>query len=253
MGQLKSGIEGLRKVLQQTELEVEKVEELSTKHTDRIEGLGTKASEGYDVLYLYLVEKFKKSNTTPAAEATKTLKSIMDPGIQQSVQGIQQWKGDLKQAIGVMNNAMTVAKGGLLKTLQTAESQGMQLGQLAMKKQSKLLKSPKYKDKIKSYLVSLNEIIKTIKQQRELVSKSLSLTDNWVESSYPISPDMTVAQIEKLASASAIHQLKEFEQNKTQLKQQVRKWRESTKGMPGQLAVMKKWVDEADGMELESK
>jgi hypothetical protein len=41
--------------------------------------------------------------------------------------------------------------------------------------------------------------------------------------------------------------------NKTQLKQQVRKWGESTKGMPGQLAVMKRWMDEADGMELESK
>jgi hypothetical protein len=35
--------------------------------------------QGYDVLYLYLMEKFKKANTTPDAEGVKTLKSIMDP------------------------------------------------------------------------------------------------------------------------------------------------------------------------------
>lgn len=253
MGQLKSGIESLRKVLLLTEPEVEKVQELLEKHTNRISDLGDKANKGYDVLYLYLLQKFEKTKTTPTAQAKTKLSAIMDPGLQQCVDGMNQWKGDLKEAIKKMNVSMEGAKGGLLKTLQAVESEAMKLGSLAQQKQKKLFKNAEYKEKIKNYLISLNEIVREVRKQKQAVEGATSsMTNDWVDKAFPISTEITVEQAQKLASVDLEYQLKSFEESKMQITENVRKWRQSTKGVSGQLGVMKRWMDEADKMEKEA-
>jgi hypothetical protein len=254
MGQLRAGILGLQKVLLETEPKIKQVEETLSTHSGRISQLCITADEGYNDLYLYLVEKFKKAGSTPDAQGTKTLKEIMDPSIGNFVKGIIQWKGDLKQAIAGMNTAMGTSKAELLNTIISAGTQSMQLKALAEKKKDKLFKSAKYKDKLKGYLAALDTVLKVLKTYEGNVKGATSrFTDGWVEKNFAVSPDLTVAQVKDRTSMNLNSTMKVYEDNKAQIDTYVRKWRDEYKSIPGQLATMKKWVDEADAMELEAK
>ena len=253
MGQLRSGILNLQKVLLETEPKIKVVEDTLSSYGDRVSDLGRKCDQGYDVMYLYLIEKFKKTGTTPAAQGKKKLQEIMDPNIAGNIKGIQQWTADLKGQIAKLNAAQKESTEKLLATLKSAETQAVQLKALADKKKDKLFKSSKYKDKIKGYLAALDAVNGLLKKQAEGVkaSQSLSFNDSWVDKNFKISPDMTVDNIKDRASMDLNTSLTLYEQNKTQINSQVRKWRDEYKSVPGQLAVMKKWIDDADGMEAE--
>jgi len=254
MGQLKSGIADLQKVLIDMEPKLKAAEDIVDKGGDRITELGKTADQGYDVLYLYLIEKFKKSGSTPEAHAKETLKAIADPNIVQNIKGIVQWKNDLKGEIAKMNNAVKSTKDDLLNKLTTAETQAQTLKKLAEKKKDKWFKSAKYKDKIKNYLASLDLILKILKSQIEDVKASggTIFTDGWVEKNFPASADMTVEQVKNRMSMDLNSCLSNYIKNKGEIDQHVRKWRDEYKSIPGQLAIMKKWVDEADAMEKEA-
>ena len=106
MGQLKTGITNLYKVLNETGPKLKLLEQAFSVSSDKVQDLGQKCDQGYDVLYLYLVEKFKKAGTTPDAQKAKKLKDIMDTNIAANIKGINQWKEDLKAKINTLNAAL---------------------------------------------------------------------------------------------------------------------------------------------------
>ncbi|HUB80074.1 MAG TPA: hypothetical protein VMB03_14815 [Bryobacteraceae bacterium] len=254
MGQLKSGIAELQKLLTDMEPRLKVVGEIVDKGGDRVQELGKTVDQGYDVLYLYLTEKYKKSGSTPDAHAGDTLKAIADPNIIQNVKGIATWKNDLKAEIAKMNNELKKAKDDLLNKLTSAETQALTLKKLAEKKKDKWFKSAKYKEKIKTYLASLDIILKSLKTAMDDVKGTTSMfTDAWVEKNFPANADMTVAQVKDRSSMDLNTALTVYAKNKAEIDQHVRKWRDEYKSIPGQLATMKKWVDEADAMEKEAE
>jgi hypothetical protein len=254
VGQLRSGIADLQKLLVEMEPKLKAAEDIVDKQGDRIQELGKTVDQGYDALYLYLMEKFKKSGSTPEAHANDTLKAIADPNIIQNIKGIGTWKVTLKGEIAKMNGAVKTAKDDLLNKLTSAETQALTLKKLAEKKKDKLFKSAKYKDKIKNYLASLDAILKILKSQIDEVkgTGSSMFTDAWVDKEFPAHADMTVAQVKDRSSMDLNIVLTNYNKNKAEIDQRVRKWRDEYKSIPGQLAVMKKWVDDADAMEKEA-
>jgi len=252
MGQLKTGITNLYKVLNETGPKLESLKDAFTKSSDQVQELGKKCDQGYDVLYLYLTSKFKKAGTTPDAQNAKKLNEIMDNNIAATIKGINQWKQDLKAKINDLNAALKASQDPVVASLKEATAQVAQLTALAEKKKAKWLKSAKYKDKIKIYLSVLDGINSLIKKQTEIATRSpRSFKNDWVDKTFEISDNMTVADVKGRASMDLDSSLKTYNDNKVEADSYVRKLRDEYKGIPGQLATMKKWVDEADAMEAE--
>ena len=251
MGRLKTGIQQLNKQLDGFGGKIQTFKDVRTNYADRVTELGKKCDEGYDVMYLYLIEKFKKNNTTVDKESGKTLKEIFDSEIKTYVTGIVQWAGDLKKLIARLNQEQGKTVDAFLNDLKAAETQATDLKKIAEKKKAKWLKSKTYKSKQKAYIGSLDEIIKTVgtlKSSADKVKK-IRFDNAWVDKNFKVTVDMTVKDIKDRASMSLMNSLKTYEKDKKTIDSHIRTFRDSYKSIPGQLALMKKWVNEADEME----
>lgn len=253
MGQLRSGILNLQKTLVEMEPKIAKVSATGLGWETRICELGEKAAQGYDLIQLYLMEKFKKSNTTIDAQGAKKLKEVMDPHLLDLIKGMLQWQNDLKAMIGKQNAELKAAEDALLQSVNQVATEATQLKALAEKKKDKLFKSAKYKEKIKGYLAALESVQGLVPKFRSEIAEAAAAqkTTAWVDRCFGITPDMTCAQLKGKGSATLNDNLKNYNENKAQIDNYVRKFRDTYKTIPGQMAVMKKWVDDADGMEAE--
>lgn len=126
---------------------------------------------------------------------------------------------------------------------------------IAEKKKAKWLKRAKYKAKISGYLAVLAAIDAILKKQAETIKglEGISQNDAWVERCYKFSQDMTLKQVRGLASSALETNLKDFYATKQAVGNRAKQFRDEYKSLGGQFAVMKKWVEEADGMEAESE
>jgi hypothetical protein len=252
MGQLKPGITAMYKVLNEADPKLKLMREVSKTYADKVQELGSKLDQGYDVLHLYLIEKFKKAKTTVDAQKAKKLKDIMDSNIAGNIKGINQWKGDMEAKIKDLNHALKATTDPVVATLEQATTQIAQLKALAAKKSTKLFKSAKYKGKIKIYLSVLDGLHDAVEKQKKVAARRpAELKSDWVDKKYKISDAMTVGEVKMRAGAELDKLLKTYNENKDEVDGYVRKLRDEYKPIPGQLAVMKKWMEEADEMEAE--
>jgi hypothetical protein len=249
MGETRNALVELQKFALEIDQKINQLGQSLKKQGDQTTEYSEKISAGFEMLYLHLFEKFKKTGTTPEAQAGKKLKEVMDPGVLENVKGIQQWIGDLKGAILKLKAVRKIEAEQLLWTVTTAQTKGTQLKSVVEKKQAKWFKNSDYKEKLKKYTTALQEIDKWLKEYRESLNKLAEYDDSWVDKVYSISPDTTVGEIKIKAGAKVTNQLEKYtKQNEND--NQVRRWRDSYKGVGGQLALMKKWSEEADKMDL---
>jgi hypothetical protein len=254
MGQLKTGIATLQKALAENESNVAKIDQVMAPHRSKTLQLVNTTAEGANSVLLYLVEKFKTSGGVNA-HASQKLSELGDAQVVTLVKGIVGWKQAIKAAIQKRNQDVQAVSAGALATLTNAEKLAGQLKALAQKKKDKWFKSPKYKDKIKGYLAAIDSAEATVKKQKAAISKlnSSKFTDAWVDKSFPASMDMTVAQMAAEATAAVDAQIAVYLQDQATADAEVKTFRDENKSVAGQLAVFKKWIDDADAMEADAK
>jgi len=202
VGQLKTGILNLHKVMMETAPKIQNIQETLDSHSDPVMDLSGECRQGYKLLYLYLDEKLKKIGSNPDALPNRRLKDIMDANIAQSIKGIQQWIHDIKAEIASLNAAQQNSYVSLVTTVDSADALANQLKAAAAKKMVKWSQDIKYKEKIKTYFPALDTLALKVKQQKAGVTaaRSLRLTDDWVDGRFAISPDTTVALVKDRAS-----------------------------------------------------
>lgn len=254
MGQLRTGILDLQKVTLDLPPKIKAVEELQNESKNRVWGAAARITAGFDMSNQYLIEKFKKANTTIAAQVAKPLKDVMDPGLATLIKGIGTAKDDVKNMITGLNSNLKVRVDAVLATITGAEAKAAALKAAAAKKKDKLFKSAKYKEKIKGYLAALDAIDGILKKQKASLQKVQAIKQghDWVDKNFKLAADFKVSDIKEAASMEFNSQMKTYLQDKEKIDSYVRQFRDDYKPMTTQLALMKNWSDEADAMEKEA-
>lgn len=254
MGQLRSGILNLQKTCLNFEPGIAEITDQQDQFHERVFGAGKRIEEGLNALVAYLIEKFKKEKTTFDAEGGKTLKDVADGNVMTFVKGVGTAKTDVKGIITKLGNEQTAAANKLLAQVTAAFNEATRLKGLADKKKTKWLKSAKYKAKIGGYLSALDSVVTILQKQSDDIKGVAGVQQNeaWVDRCYKLSADMTVKEIRNLASTEFNDSLKKFDTSGEKVGGYARKFRDEYKAMGSQLAVMKKWADDADGMESEA-
>ena len=221
----------------------------------KISELANTAHNGWDLMLMHLSDKFKAQKQTVDANAKKTLKEVMDPGLAKLVAGLEGWRKDLADRAGKAGDDFKVGTATLASQLAAAKMQAEALKKVVEKKKSKLLVSPKYKTKMRGYLESIAAVDALITTQTTSMAKAKAMTFDaaWVNKWYTVKLDMTVADVKSAASMDVQGHMSAYLENQQQADAYVRGWRDEYKGMAGQLATIKGWADEADGMEAEGE
>lgn len=251
MGQLRSGIADLQKTCTELGPPIEAMGALQKAGNTRVAGMTPRVTEGYNVLKMTLIEKFKKENTTFAAQGGRTLKEVADANVATVLKGIVASKNDIKALINKLNTEQKAAADKLLATVTKAKTSSGTLSKLAEKKKAKWLKSAKYKAKIGGYLTSLDQLDADLaKLEKRIQARSALKQDAaWVEKCFKISVDMKVSEIADTSSAEFDGLLSAYE---AAADTHVRGFRDEYKHMGNQLATFAKWAAEADAMDAEA-
>ena len=252
MGQLRTGIENLNKNLKQYSTTIDELNRKWDALDNQVIDLCKKCDAGYDQIFLYLKAKFEKNKSTIEQNLQKKLREIIDTELSTYVKGISQWVGDIKKRIEMSNKEMAADVGKFMSELTEAETTAKNLKKISEKKKAKWLKSQEYKDKQKSYIGSLDAILVKIGELTKTAGelKKLNKSDNWVDKNFAMKADMDVADFKERASMDLNNVLQNYENNKNQIDGYVRKWRDSYKAIPVQMAVLTKWAADADKMEV---
>jgi hypothetical protein len=113
------------------------------------------------------------------------------------------------------------------------------------------LASKEYKAKVNLYLDTLDELEGRVGEQKKDFNnaKRWGLNESWINKSYLVKVDMTVADVGDSAGGDVRDAMKAYLENQKEQDKYIRKWRDEYKGMAGQLATMKKWAGDADTLE----
>ncbi|MGE5115492.1 MAG: hypothetical protein ACM3N6_03255 [Betaproteobacteria bacterium] len=254
MGQLRTSIVNLQKMIVNNPIKLDGLQKALEPGSLRIEELSRTADHGWDLMFMHLTNKFKKTGSTTSANAGKKLSEVIDSELATLVKGIDQWKKDLMTLAVKFGKDFDNGIKAIGTDLDAAAAEAKKLRAVADKKKSKWLASPKYKAKIKGYLAVIDDIEKIIDAQKKDLAKAkgLSFDEAWVNKWFTVKVDMTVKDIQDRAGMDVQNIMKAYLANQKQADSYVRKWRDEYKGMAGQLAAMKKWTEDADEMESES-
>jgi hypothetical protein len=254
MGKLRDSLDKLKSALVSLETKLKEAEinaaKLDTNLNQRFEA-GLKA--GVEMLYLYLVEKFKKNNDTYAAHLSDTILSHKDENVLKFVQAISEGKADTLKWFAAWEKFISDDVKALKSEVDGIYPLVTDVNNRIEKKREAWFQSKKYKAKIGAYADSLDQCIK--------LAKSLgSMPDEF-------RPCMNKSSIEKI-KFTVNTDLKELESDsmlvnlKTELKNAEsrakagivsrRKFREGG-DLKEATAMLSKWAQEADEMETESE
>jgi len=250
MGQLRTSILSLQKLLVNNPAKLEAVQKALEAGGTRIEELGRTADEGWNLVFMHLTNKFKKSGGT-AANANLKLSEVIDPELAKLIKGVDSWKKDMTAVAAKYEKSFSAGMAVISKDLSAAEAEAKKLRGVANKKLKKWLASAKYKAKIKGYLDVIDDIDGLIATQKKQMSETdgLAFDTSWVNKWFTVSASMTVKDFESRASMDTQAFVKNYLADQQKADKYVRKWRDEYKGMASQLATMKKWSDDADEME----
>ncbi|MFG6413697.1 hypothetical protein ACG02S_07270 [Roseateles sp. DC23W] len=250
MGKLRTSILNLQKLLVENPATLAKAEQALEKEIHNINHIGTTADEGWDLLFMQLSSKFKGEGTTLDANKDKTLKDVFDPSMASTIKGIETFRQDLYKACEKFSAIYDVSIGKIKTDLATAEQEAKNLRAIALKKKSKWLASKKYKDKIKGYLDVIDSVDKIIASQKSGAASIMVQDRAWVDKNFPkIQLSMKVSAVKDRASMSTTGKVKTYLADLGKVTTRVRTFRDEYKSMDGQMAIIKKWADEADELE----
>jgi hypothetical protein len=253
MGQLRTSILNLQKLIINNPKRLEVVQKALKPGNLKVEELGKTADEGWDLIFMHLTNKFKKEGSTVAANADKKLSEVIDPGLAKLIKGVDDWRKNMLSVSSKYTKTFDQGIAAINADLSSASVQVKNLRAIANKKKKKWLVSPKYKAKIKGYIKAIDDIESLINSQKKQLAqaKGLQFNDAWVNKWFSIKANMTVKDFENRASMGTKGIMKTYLANQAEADKYVRKWRDEYKGMAGQLKAMKQWTNDADDMEVE--
>jgi hypothetical protein len=245
MGRLRSSIENVVKTAGTLEKAASMLLERRTTETDNFMHATDMCRGGAEVMYMYLMEKYKKEGQKIEDNQKTTLQEVSDSKIATMLREMDANQAtvvrliserDKTQAIGlgVKSNATKLRDD--LKTIQGVID----------KKKKKWLTSKAYKAKIKGYEDSVNELDASLAQlEGSLPGKSYGKMVNPKNWAFTLSS--TVAD---LKAGMSTYFTADMKLTKTEDDTEAKKFR--GRGFAKSLATMRAWADEADAMEAET-
>ena len=255
MGQTRTSLLSLQKVLTDSPQAFEQLLAKRKVTNNQVSTLANTAHNGWDLIFMHLTNKFKAQKQTVADNAKKTLKEVIDPELGKLVAGLETWRKDMALQARAASTEFQAGVTALSNQLATAKAEAATLRKTVEKKKARLLVSAKYKTKMRGYLTAIDEIDALFTSQTTTMAKAkaMSFDEAWVNKYYSVRLDMTVADIEGIASMDVTGIMRTYLANQTVADGYVRTLRDEYKGMAGQLASMKAWSAEADAMDVEGE
>lgn len=246
MGKLRTSIENVSKTATTLEKAVETLLDTREKEIDNFMQATDYCRGGAEVIYMYLMEKYKKDGKKIDQQQKDTLKDVLDTKLATLVKGVVDGHGRVVKLIDQRDKTQkvgTAVKANATKLRKDLE----EIQKIIDKKKKKWLTSAKYKSKLKGYEEAVSSLDKALMEVEKAMPGrnygSMVEPDKW-----KFSTSTTVADIKSAASVYLTGDLKMTQEEDTE---QAKKFR--GRGFGNSLAMLKKWSEEADAMEAESE
>lgn len=244
MGKFKTLLTSVKKNVEEIQKETDQLYGELVPTLNSLTNQGLRFNGGYETLYFYLQGKIKKNGESYDQHLDKTIKDFLDKDVALFVKEIEDTR---KEAIK-QRAAYDKTRGELAAAVKKIEPVKLQVGELQKslaKKKKALIQTKAYKTKVAAYEQAVNELVEFVKQRHELIKKgavqvvSLKYLENT-----KLSATTTLKDIGDAAGPHVDAELREAESG---AQDAVKKFR--ARDPKAMLALVKKWIDEADEME----
>ncbi len=246
MGKFKDGLVKLQKTAAEMQTTIDNhYADLSTTATS-LTNAGMRFSGGYETMYIYLTEKFKKNGDEIGKNLNKTLKDVFDPTLATFIKEIEaaRLKGlEIRAAFDKVKNELKA----VLKTKGEVSTQIAALNTSLEKKKKKLIQTKSYKAKVANYQSTLQDLAATIDDWGKGLNQAFAVPTPALFAN-KLSVDTTVKAIGDCAGGTVDGELKGL---KEQAEGSAKKFR--SRNIKSEVEFIKKWVAEADDMEAQSE
>lgn len=242
MGKLRTSIDNVSKTAATLEKAVETLLDTREKETNNFFHATEVCRGGADVIYMYLIEKYKKDGKKIELQQNDTLKDVLDPKLAGMVKGVVEGHAQVVKLLDERDKTMKVGTSVKNSATKLRADLG-EIQKVIDKKKKKWLASAKYKSKLKGYEDAVTELDTALAGvEKAMPGKNYG---NYVKPEiWKFSAAMTVADIKTATSTSLDADMKLTKAEDTE---NAKKFR--GRGFGDSLKVMKKWMDEADEME----
>lgn len=254
MGKLRDSLSGLEILVGAVDDRIQKAIEQSEKlDTNLVSVYENLIKGGFEVLYSYLVEKFKSQKDSYDQHLSDTILQHKDANVLKFVAGIAQGKTDLdKQFLNwrAFKDKDLQAISGDLTRLQVVVGE---IDKQIAKKKKRLLQSTKFKNKISGYESTLADLAKSVDTLQKGMKNIYPALNKTNIDKIKISVNTTLGELDK---DSIILNLKTSWKNAEKAMkegvQERRKFRQAG-DLTAARKQMQQWVKEADEMEAEGE
>lgn len=242
MGKLRTSIDNVVKTAGTLEKAASTLLESREKEINNFMHATDMCRGGAEVMYMYLMEKFKKEGKKIEDQQKATLKDVFDSKMGSMVKEMASSHTTVVKLIAERDQTQKV--GGAVKGNATKLRNDLAAIQAVIdKKKKKWLTSSKYKAKIKGYEDSVKEL-DTVLAELEKSLPGMNYGTYVDPKAWALSANTTVADIK---AATSTYFTADLKLTKSEDEEQAKKFR--GRGFGKSLAVMKGWVAEADEME----
>jgi len=242
MGKLRTSIETVTKTATVLEKAVETLLDTREKETNNFMHMTDLCRGGAEVMYMYLMEKYKKEGKKIEAQHKDTIKDVLDPKLATLIKGMADSQAKVVKLMEERDKTQRV--GTEIKTKAQALRKDLtDIQKVIDKKRKGWLLSSKYKSKLKGYEDSLAALDKAL----EGVEKAMpgrNYGKSIDPSQWKFTAATTVGHIKEVSSRYLDMDIK---MTKTEDEEQAKKFR--GRGFGNSLEGLKKWAAEADEME----
>jgi len=245
MGELRNSIVELQKQVTGAAKLGDKIgADLELAH-GRVDEQFQRLQAGADVMWMYLVAYFEKSQRDIKDHMNDKLSDHADSEIVKYLKGLDAAANDVLRTIGDFDKVKAQMPGEYAKIDQLATSIKRNID----KKRAKLFQSKKYKAKLAGYEKALDELVKAIGSRRKAFDEITTIKRTTVEE-MRMKPTAKISEVENLCTMSIKAGIKNMKAQVEQGKWVSRKFRENG-DLKQAFSAMKQWAGEADSMDQE--
>ena len=242
MGKLRTSIETITKTATVLEKAVETLLDTREKETNNFMHMTDLCRGGAEVMYMYLMEKYKKDGKKIEDHHKDTIKDVLDPKLATLIKGMADSQAKVAKLIDERDKTQKV--GNEIKAKATDLRKELATVQATIdKKKKKWLTSAKYKSKLAGY----ESAVKDLDTALAGVEKAMP-GRNYGKSVDPNEWKFTAATtVGRIKEVSSRYLDMDIKMTKTEDEEQAKKFR--GRGFGNSLEGLKKWAAEADEME----
>lgn len=246
MGKLRTSLDNVSKTAATLEQAVQTLLDSREKEINNFMHATDLCRGGADVIYMYLMEKYKKDGKKIDQQQADTIKDVLDAKLGTLLKGVVEARAQVVKLIEQRDKTMKV--GGAVKASATKlRAELAEIQRVIDKKKSKWLASAKYKSKLKGY----EDAVSGLDASLQAVEKAMPGRNygSYVNAdAWKFGAATTVADIK---SATSTYFSQDLKLTKAEDDEHAKKFR--GRGFGNSLAMLRKWMDEADDMEADSE